>query len=386
MKLDTWLTACITSVTLCHATHALTPISGHIDVEFDYLGADQWLGQLFGGASNGDPNERAVPSDSAFIVVPNIDWQDGPENEGARFARPPGAQWDFTGVDSGDPLWILTQSDNSIAWPGFENNHGEGIVASFSSSDPRVGSTPRPWIPIHLNDVRYIGRGAGHFALWQAAFGSQTVWASTADGGITEDDVFFSLENGHDHANWGFSDLGVYIVELSARAYLASGMSLPTQSDPMPVVFAVGNYAFWQASQFDLDMLESTELSGDFADPDKDGVVNLLEYALNTSPLVADRSPMEAGTGTRGTPAVFVEGDRLAIEFVRRRAETSPEIHYLPVFSNSLGGAQLWQESGTTTVTPIDNVWERVKSLDTVPLSAAHARFARLEIEWLGNE
>lgn len=373
--------AWITSLLLCQAGHALTPITTHIDVEFDYQGAGQWRGQLFGLADNGDPNEMALESDTAFIVVPDIEWQPGPGNEGARFERPSAATWDFTGVDAGAPLWILTQSDNSIAWPGIENNHGESIVASYSSDDPRVSSTPRPWILIHLNDVHYIGTGDGHFATWQAGFGSQTVWTSTADGGITQDDAFFSLENGHDHVNWGFSDLGVYVVELYAKAYLGPGMTSPTQSEPMPVVFAVGNYAFWQASNFNLEELLDPAISGDLADPDGDGVVNLVEYALNTSPVIADRAEMEPGTGTAGSPAVYVEGGKLAIEFVRRRSATNPQIDYRPVFAGSLESDVDWSASGTASVSPIDDVWERVKVLDSVPMSSTSRRFTRLEVE-----
>ena len=115
MELKTKYLIWIAAVIFCQATHALTPITTHIDVEFDYQGDGQWRGQLFGLADNEDPSEMALESDTAFMVVPDIEWQPGPGNEGARFERPSGAAWDFTGVDAGDPLWILTQSDNSIA-------------------------------------------------------------------------------------------------------------------------------------------------------------------------------------------------------------------------------------------------------------------------------
>ncbi|MGI9240114.1 MAG: hypothetical protein ACR2RV_04905, partial [Verrucomicrobiales bacterium] len=200
------------------------------------------------------------------------------------------------------------------------------------------------------------------------------------------EDTFFSLENGHDHANGGFSDLGLYVVSLGARAYLGPGMSNPTQSEPMPVVFAVGTYAIWQATHFELSELLDPEVSGDHADPDNDGLLNMVEYALNTSPVVADRGPMEAGVGSWGTPAVLVEGDRLAIEFVRRREDTNPQIRYRAVFSGSLEDGDGWQGSGVASVTPIDDVWERVRVLDPVTLDSAKVRFARLEVEWADRE
>ncbi|MGI9242007.1 MAG: hypothetical protein ACR2RV_14485, partial [Verrucomicrobiales bacterium] len=164
MKANVLYLTLTTSAWLFQSAHGLIPITTHVDVEFDYLGGGQWNGQLFGGASNGDPSEGAIASDSAFIVVPDIEWQSGSGNTGARFQRPSGADWDFTGAEAGAPLWILTQSDNQIAWPGFENNHGDSLVASYSSDDPRVSSAPRPWINIQLSDVHYTGRGRGHFA------------------------------------------------------------------------------------------------------------------------------------------------------------------------------------------------------------------------------
>jgi surface-anchored protein len=383
MKAKTHILITIVCFWLCEVTQALIPITSHIDVEFDYLGNGEWREQLYGGGtSNDDRAEGAISSDTAFIVVPDIDWQPGPSNQGARFIRPSSAAWNFTGAEAGAPLWILTQSDNSIAWPGIENNHGESLVASYSSDDPRVSSLARPWIVLRLSDVHYLGRGQGHFALWQSGFGSNTVWASTTEGGITRDDAFFSLENGHDHANWGFSDLGLYVIDLYAEAYLGPGKTNLTQSEVMPVIFAVGSYAIWQATSFKLGDLLNPDISGDYADPDKDGLVNLVEYALNTSPAIADRSPMEPSTGAQGSPAVFVDNNRLTIEFVRRRSETNPQIRYRAVFSDSLKPENVWKESGTTSISPIDSSWERIKVVDSISLNSANARFARVEIEW----
>ena len=91
---------------------------------------------------------------------------------------------------------------------------------------------------------------------------------------------------------------------------------------------------------------------------------------------------MEPSTGSQGSPAVFMDGNRLAIEFVRRRSETNPQINYRAVFSDSLNPENEWKESGTTTISPIDDSWERVKVVDTVSMNSAKARFARVEIEW----
>ena len=162
-------------------------------------------------------------------------------------------------------------------------------------------------------------------------------------------------------------------------------MTNRTESEPMPVIAAFGSYAIWQATHFDLDGLLDPAMIGDNADPDGDGVVNLLEYALNTSPLETDREVMELGTDRKGLPAVFLENGRLGIEFVRRRAVDNSEIRYRPVFAGSLAQDSDWEESGTASVSPIDDVWERVRVVDSPLNRSSGRRYVRLEVDWLGG-
>ena len=78
---------------------------------------------------------------------------------------------------------------------------------------------------------------------------------------------------------------------------------------------------------------------------------------------------------------MYLEGNKLAIEFVRRRSATNLKIEYRAVFADSLDSSSDWETSGTTTTSPIDDVWERVKVLDSVPMNTTSRRFTRLEVE-----
>jgi hypothetical protein len=136
----------------------------------------------------------------------------------------------------------------------------------------------------------------------------------------------------------------------------------------------------WQTLYFSPSQIADSSVSGPLADPDGDGVANLLEFALNLDPTFAEPAAMTPDTGLRGLPTVRVETisgvDRLTIEFVRRTAASDSGLTYQPEFSSDL---TTWSSGVTTTVTTINSRWERVKMQDpSVPVDGR--RFARLRV------
>jgi hypothetical protein len=70
----------------------------------------------------------------------------------------------------------------------------------------------------------------------------------------------------------------------------------------------------WRRLRFDATQLANPALSGDTADPDEDGIPNLMEYALSLSPAGKDPNPLrEAGTGIGSPATLSVSYQRLAI-------------------------------------------------------------------------
>ena len=141
------------------------------------------------------------------------------------------------------------------------------------------------------------------------------------------------------------------------------------------------NYAAWQRLYFSPAQIAAPEASGSLADFDHDGIGNVLEFALNLDPTFNERVTLLPGAGLRGLPNVRVETisgeDRLTIEFVRRTAGSGSGLAYFAQFSSDLEG---WAAGGTETVVAINPRWERVKVVDSLPVTGDSRRFARLRV------
>jgi hypothetical protein len=107
------------------------------------------------------------------------------------------------------------------------------------------------------------------------------------------------------------------------------------------------------------------------ATPFGDGVPNLLKYAFNMNPGGADRRTLVPGTGTVGLPVMRIVSGSVRYEFLRRK---NSGLIYTPQQSSNLSGASWQAATGTTTVTPIDENWERVE----IQQAPGTARFFRV--------
>ena len=167
-----------------------------------------------------------------------------------------------------------------------------------------------------------------------------------------------------------------YCTQVSSR--LAWIESVVGNIDILPAE----NFAAWQSAYFTPDQIADDTVGGPNADPDGDGVSNLLEFAFNLDPTFPEPAVMTAGTGLRGLPLIRLEqidasDRRLTVEFVRRTAGSGAGLTYATQFTSDLQAG--WQTGGTESVTAINERWERVKVTDTVSVDATvPARFARV--------
>ena len=128
---------------------------------------------------------------------------------------------DFLEASAGDDVWVLPQSSE----PGVPFL---GIAAEELSSSDFSSAT--------LSMTGFSG--PGQFALWQpdSVGGSPDVFWQTSDG-ISDDELDLVI-GGHDHFNWGFTEEGVYEVELTGVAnFTGDNVSI---SDVGTFSFAVG--------------------------------------------------------------------------------------------------------------------------------------------------
>lgn len=146
-------------------------------------------------------------------------------------------------------------------------------------------------------------------------------------------------------------------------------------------VIATENFAAWQKLYFTPAQIADTSLSGPLADFDKDGILNLLEYAFHLDPIFNEQKTLDAATGFRGLPLVRKETindeERLTIEFLRRKNSNGAALTYVHEFSPDLTD---WQSVGTVDVTSINDRWERVKVIDSVTRAQSPRRFGRVRV------
>ena len=123
--------------------------------------------------------------------------------------------------------------------------------------------------------------------------------------------------------------------------------------------------------------------AADSADPDHDGITNLIERAFNLHPLQGGTATLEPGSGTTGLPAISRVGPetaaRLRVEYIRRKGPPDPGMTCKALFSDSPAPNATWSPSSNPeSVSPIDALWERVIVEDTE--AGAPRRFARVNV------
>jgi hypothetical protein len=132
------------------------------------------------------------------------------------------------------------------------------------------------------------------------------------------------------------------------------------------------SYAAWQPWHFTPAELADHAISGDGADPDGDGLPNLVEYALGLDPKVRDsaRRPSGAIQTVNGQPY-------LGLTF--RRLLLAHEVDYtVEVSSNLVNWLATTQQVGSAILNA--DGFQTVTYRDTEPVFAQGARFMRLRI------
>jgi surface-anchored protein len=351
LRFRSW--ACGTLVLLAGAVLADTPktelAQEHVDLLMVYQPESTNLLQLL--IRDNDLNRIYSPEEAILVVV-----------EKARLELPPGTPFGA----GGDPLWILPQSqDPDLLYLG--TDAGAIVQGVFSGS-----------LILNLKEVQ----GPGDFFLWQAGqVGGLNVRMNSADG-ITEEDRTTPFAGSHEHFNWGFSTSGVYRISLQLSGQ-RMGESTNIYSPetfftfhvlPLPALTPFEN---WQQLHWPGGAPE--EIQGPGADPDVDGIVNAMEYALGLDPLTPSRDGILEFT-------TVLMGDREygAVRFNRSKAAT--DITFMLVASDHVGGP--WNPLSDIHDLIDQGDVESVTVRDHRPIAESDARFYRLLVQFdtdLGN-
>ncbi|MFI4893086.1 MAG: choice-of-anchor M domain-containing protein [Phycisphaerales bacterium JB058] len=191
-------------------------INEHVDLNVYYTSADGGTWDL--RPYDGDFGGFAIPGNEALLHVDH-----------RSLLTVPASGFEFVGVSGGEQAYVLTQGQNpELLYLGFA---GYGATPTnqwdrynpSSESGGRVSGLGR-WLKVSLDSVQ----GPGEFSLWQSGDSSPTVFMSTASGGVTADDAMWIVTGGHLHYNFGFTERGLYRVNLVPSGYLGDdGLSTP---------------------------------------------------------------------------------------------------------------------------------------------------------------
>ncbi|HTS18648.1 MAG TPA: hypothetical protein VMP11_13825 [Verrucomicrobiae bacterium] len=126
----------------------------------------------------------------------------------------------------------------------------------------------------------------------------------------------------------------------------------------------------WRWTEFGTNA-NNAAISGDLADPDGDGVANLLEYALSLNPNV---------TSAQGLPVLQVSTNCDCLSLTYTKVLSAIDLTYAAEGANNPGGP--WSANGiTSTIIQSNSVTETIQASDAGnPLSATSARFLHLKV------
>ena len=178
---------------------------------------------------------------------------------------------------------------------------------------------------------------------------SKTFSVPLVSDGITENDEIFSV-------NLGVPIGGVFISSPGlSTVTITTGLSL------------------WKKNYFSaLELLDSL-VSGDLADPDNDGLSNMMEYIAGHNPKVGDGSskPVPAMQSVSGT-------NYLTLSF--RRNNFAPDLNFSAQSAATVTNA--FTNATIQVGSPVNNFdgTETVTWRDTVPMNQAGQRFMRLQV------
>ncbi|WP_293786366.1 choice-of-anchor M domain-containing protein [uncultured Aeromicrobium sp.] len=191
--------------------------------------------------------------------------------DAARLTVPDDEAYSFLGVEPGAEVHVVPQTQNA-----------ETIWLGWNTQDPQVMDRIDRGVTLTMNHV--TGPGELVVYLQSGGFGEPDVlWDSRQEG---DQDIWVDV-NTHTHANWVFSEPGVYLVEVTASADLIDGT---TVSDREVLRFAVGTATATAdaltAEPDDVPVSGDAEPSGE-EDQSESGGALLLWIAIGAAVLLA---------------------------------------------------------------------------------------------------
>ena len=295
-------------------------------------------------------SDRGISYEPAEVILTAI--------EAARLTLP----GDFPPLGTaGAPLWVLPASQNpQLLYLGFS---GDGLPQGVFDG------------PVN---VRLLSiSGPGDFFVWQAGGTGALEFQMDTSDGFSEQDHVPLFPGGHSHHNWGFTSNGIVTITLQATGRRLGAATNETSLETaltfhvLPIPDEPDSpFALWQETHW--PGVTDLALIGPEADPDADGLLNLLEYAFALDPKVPSLD---------GIPQLSIRemaGERFAV-LTYRQAMAATDLEFEPVVTSNLPLPD-WQHLTDQLEVTDHESYQLVTVRDTVPLAGGAARFFQLRV------
>jgi hypothetical protein len=289
---------------------------------------------------------------------------------------------------------VAVSGDTAVAGAPFEDSSSAGVNTTPNENASAAGAA------YMFNGLGLLGTPtvnnpvATNITQTSASLGGNV----SNDGGleITERGIVFSETAANPDPQLGGAGVTQLTSPGSTGSFAAAASNLTTSTNYSFRAYAINSVGtsysslvtfhpytpaeIWRAGYFGSP--DNSGNGADSADPDHDGVANVLERAFNLNPTQASVPVLTPGSGTSGLPLIRVVGTgastHLTVEFIRRKAATNSGLTYAPQFGSGLDAASWQPASGSLSVQSIDTEWERVTINDS--LSGQVMRFGRVKV------
>ncbi|MDR3360893.1 MAG: choice-of-anchor M domain-containing protein, partial [Bifidobacteriaceae bacterium] len=187
--------------------------SGHVDLGPKFVDG-QWTFLIHDDAARADAGAVSVWRRPDLTVLHILDQ--------GQLTVPDDPAYQFIGATPGEPVWVIPQTQNpDVVWLG------------WNTQDPEVMAAIDRGVTLSLTGAQ--GPGIVTVYLQSGAFGApEPLW----DSRVGEAQPAWVDVNTHTHANWVFTEPGVYLLRLRAEADLLDGSAV---SDTQLIRVAVGS-------------------------------------------------------------------------------------------------------------------------------------------------
>jgi len=337
--------------------------NGHLDIIgiSDHSKELFWISQTSAGSFATAQVLHTLSATPSHVIAANIDSDNSPEililadgkisilknNGSGSFSQTSqvgnGSITSFcvANIDGGFPD-IVSSSTLGISWLYANDNSGaftsQTLISSSLTGYDLVGI-------VDLDSDNHLD------LLYTSHLSSSMIWYKGDSSGSFLQQNTTSLSNGSAHSTLADFD-GDQDIDLALSAFYSPDLSL------YQGLASNRPYDFWaQANGVD----PSVNPPG--SDTNNDGTTNTTHYATNTSPTDNNITSLIPGTGTSGLPVLHtLPSGEIIFEFLRRTDNSPHGLTFTLKQSDALLGWNDITLNGTnSTVSPIDDNWERVR-------------------------